>query len=120
MAQCKNSVVSYHTWRDERLIARFKEIWSYEGTFPKKPCGNKLGPSRVSYLKNGLKWAEEYRDGYVLHRVDGPAYTVHDILPKHGFYLRGSEYTFERWIEAVKDKISEERYNHLVQNYGKL
>lgn len=73
----------------------------------------------VVYRPNGLKHVEEWRVDGKMHRVDGPALTT---LWMNGekyteFYLQGSGFTFEYWIEIVKGLISPEQEKTLREKY---
>lgn len=80
---------------------------------------NSFGPFYVSYFKNGLKDYEEYRVNGLCHRIDGPAREWRGpYYPPPEFYLRGKNYPFEKWIEYVKSRISNDRYVWLKERYG--
>lgn len=75
---------------------------------------------KTSYDPEGLKSVVEYRVCYkhlkFLHRIDGPARI--DLKSKKLSYFWNNEYhIFHDWRKIVKNKISQETYDKVVEEY---
>ena len=87
---------------DDNDCFEFIEIFHKEGLEH-----NLLGPSYVSYQKNGLKYEERWEILGRLHRTDGPARVVmlFGEMKFELFLLHDISYIFTNWSKRVKGKI---------------
>ena len=106
---------NYYIFGDNDFV---KETWEND-----ENRWHKLyGPAQIYYDKNGLVSRENYYLNGNLHREDGPAiiqYNENGDAKYEHFCLNDRVLIFKSWIEKVKDKISQEKYVELIEQYGR-